>query len=130
NSGNNITDTIAVLPAGASTNITIPVRVNSNVPAGTLSNGTVVISSTTTDPTPGNNNNSGSPVLTTVTNSADLSMAIAGTTNPFPGSNVTYTLTVTNIAGSSDAQNVTVSDPLPVLPAGTSLVSATVLSGG
>jgi uncharacterized repeat protein (TIGR01451 family) len=81
------------------------------------------VSSPTSDPNP--TNNLSAPVVTMVTNSAspqaDIAVFKTGPANGIAGSNLTYTVTVTN-SGPSTATNVVVSD---LLPAGFTFVSAT-----
>jgi uncharacterized repeat protein (TIGR01451 family) len=108
------TVTIAA-PPPPSAPVTIVVRADT---AGLITD-TAHVTSTTTDLVPGNNSTS---IPATVTPVADL--AITGTATPEPvdqGSNLTYTLTVTN-NGPSAAAGVTVID---TLPAGVTFVSAT-----
>jgi len=62
------------------------------------------------DITPGNDS---ATDVAPVVSSADLSIAKAGPANAIPGTNVVYTLVVTN-NGPSDAQAVSVADPAPV----------------
>lgn len=69
--------------------------------------------------------NDTSSVDTAVTQSADVSVTKSGPAAVNAGSNVTYTVTVTN-GGPSNATNVTLTD---VLPAGTTFVSASQNSG-
>jgi uncharacterized repeat protein (TIGR01451 family) len=78
------------------------------------------------DPDPTNNNGSfaASRVTTRVTPSADVIAGIAGPANALLGSNIVFTLTLTN-AGPSTASNVVAFD---VLPANEQFVSAS--SGG
>jgi len=66
------------------------------------------------DPNPTNNNGTyaKSRVTTKVTPSADMIAAISGPTNAIIGSNIVFTLTLTN-AGPSTASNVVASDVLP-----------------
>ena len=72
-----------------------------------------------TDPTGGNNSSTDTDTLTP---EADLSITKSDSqTTEVPGTNVTYTITVTN-NGPSSVTGATVSD---VLPAGTTFVSAT-----
>jgi len=118
-----VTWTGVTLPPGTATtfNLTLlaPASVNSfvNIAAAT---------SPTADPNPTNNNGSlpGSRVSTKVTPSADLAALLAGPASAILGSNIVYTITVTNI-GPSVASNVMVSDSLP-----TNLLFVSASSGG
>src|SRR5262249_34824250 len=87
---------------------------------GTLSNtAPVAPPPITTDPNNANNSSTDTDTLVPV---ADLSIAKSdGATSAKPGTNTTYTVTVTN-NGPSTVTGATVSDPLP---AGTTFVSAT-----
>jgi len=79
---------------------------------GTVISNTITVSSTVTDPTPANNTATSTTVVASPTQ-ADV--AILKTASPEPvnqGTNLTYTLQVTN-NGPAVAQGVTVSDPLP-----------------
>lgn len=118
--GGTVTCTAASFAAGAADTITITLLAPAN--GGTISN-TASISSATPDPNTANNS---ATAVTTVTASSDL--AITKTDSPDPvtvGSNVTYTIGVTN-NGPSTATNVVVSDNVP--PA-TSFVSASASQG-
>jgi uncharacterized repeat protein (TIGR01451 family) len=93
------------------------------VGAATTINNSAVGATTTSDPTPGNNTGTST---TTVTAQADL--AVTKTDSPDPisvGNNVTYTINFVN-NGPSSAQNVTVTDAVPV---NTTFVSATAPAG-
>jgi len=100
-----VTCTIATLVPGASASFTLTVHVNS---AGSISN-TATISATTSDPNSGNNT---STVNTNLAQSADLAVTKSGPTVAAVGTDVAYTITVSN-AGPSDATAVTLSDTLP-----------------
>jgi uncharacterized repeat protein (TIGR01451 family) len=110
-----VTCTIGALANGANAERTIVVR--PTVANSTLSN-TATASATTADPNTGNN----SVTATTVVNpAADLALTKTDTPDPvLVGSDLTYTLTVTN-NGPSGAAGVSISDPLP---AGVTFVSA------
>jgi uncharacterized repeat protein (TIGR01451 family) len=102
---------------------TIVVKVNTNTAGGTTITNSAVGASTTTDNNPGNNTGT---ATTTVQTQADL--AVTKTDSPDPviaGNNLTYTLNFIN-NGPSDAQTVTVTDPVP---ANATFVSATVTTG-
>ena len=77
---------------------------------------------TTPDPNPTNNNGTltNSQVITVVTPLADIAVLKTGNTYVAPGSNLVYTITVTN-AGPSSASGVVVTDSLP---AGATFMSA------
>ncbi|MGE4072317.1 MAG: IPTL-CTERM sorting domain-containing protein [Lysobacterales bacterium] len=90
---------------------------------GSLS-ATGTVTTTSTDPDPMNDS---ATADTAIAVSADLSITLTDAPDPVTaGSNLTYTATVTN-GGPSDAQDVSISLPLP---AGTSFVSATPSAGG
>jgi uncharacterized repeat protein (TIGR01451 family) len=96
--------------------VTIVVTANS----GPLSN-TATVSSSTSDPNTANNGATATTTVNQPATHADLSITKGDAPDPVTaGSNVTYTLTVSN-AGPDAAAAVTVSDPLP---AGVSFVSA------
>jgi|GEM_PF-503812 len=118
-----ITATRPTLVAGAASQVfTIVLNVASSLTTN-LDN-TATISTTTSDPTPGNNSATDSD---TPAPSADLAITKTdGSATYTPGSTVSYTITVTNTSGPSDAQGLTFSD---VLPAGTTLNSITIPSG-
>ncbi|WP_157510274.1 Ig-like domain-containing protein [Lysobacter sp. Root559] len=98
--------TIGSLANAASTSLQITATVNAT---GTYLN-TATVSSTTTDPTPGNNTGT---ATTTPVASADLVMAKSvDNASPVVGTNVVFTLTVTN-NGPSASAGVSVADLLP-----------------
>lgn len=120
--------TVGSLAAGASSNLTVRVKMNAFGPQQFVAE---VIASDQPDPnsTPGNNNpneNDQASVSVTV-EAADLSLAMAVDNNK-PGLNAdtTFTITVRN-AGPNDATGVTV---LARLPVGLQYVSATQDPGG
>jgi uncharacterized repeat protein (TIGR01451 family) len=99
--------TIASFAPGSAT-FSITVHINPGAPGAVISN-TANATSTTTDPNPGNNS---STALTTATASADLSIVKTAPAAAANGSNLTYSITVTN-NGPSDAASVTINDTLP-----------------
>ena len=105
------------LASGATATISVVSHVDPGVPAGTILFNEAVVTSDTSDPDNSNNRKS---VSTTVSASADVSIAKVDSPDPvIAGNLLTYTITVTN-AGPSSAQNVKIQDPLPV---GTTFVS-------
>jgi uncharacterized repeat protein (TIGR01451 family) len=83
---------------------------------------TVTVAGDAFDPNTGNDSDS---VTTTLTPSADLAIVKSGPATISAGSNISYTITVTN-NGVSDAANVSMTD---TLPANTTFVSNTQNSG-
>jgi uncharacterized repeat protein (TIGR01451 family) len=119
--------TLGDIADGASRTITIQTQVSASVPNGTLINNTAAVSSPTPDPVPGNN---AATQQTTVNTQADLWIDKTGvqlTGNP--SRTIRFTLNVFNkpgceaddalscgTGGPSDAQNVVVTDTLPLDP--------------
>ncbi|MCY2989815.1 MAG: hypothetical protein NTY19_18375 [Planctomycetota bacterium] len=103
---------------------TIVVHVNADTANATTLNNTATVTSTTADPGPGPNS---ATATTTVNTQVDLVITKTGPVpaTVIPGNNLTYTLVVTN-NGPSDAQTVTVADPIP---ANTTFFSVTPPSG-
>jgi uncharacterized repeat protein (TIGR01451 family) len=120
--GNAITDTISTLAAGASATFQVVVQVNANVSNGSVLGNTATVSSSTTDLTPGSNT---ATVSTTVQAQADLQAGKSASATVVAGTQMTYTISVSN-AGPSDAQNVVLSD---TLPGGTTYFSQIQLTG-
>ncbi len=106
------------MPAGSSVTYTVSCDIASSA-VGTLSN-TATAASSVTDPDPGNN--SATDDDTVLMPEADLSIVKTdgGMLAVIPGSNITYTLTITN-NGPSDSSGGTATD---MLPAGLSFVSS------
>jgi len=119
-----VTCTLGALASGAQTTLTINVTVNAPYTgANPLVNAATVATVNEIDIVPGNNTGSAS---TTVTAQADLGVTkIVSNATPAVGSNVTFTVTVTN-NGPNDATGVQVSDPLP---SGYAFVSASASVG-
>ena len=102
------------------TTLTLVVRADASA-AGTTVTNVASVATTTTESTTANNSAS----ATTQIQGLDLAIAKRGPTSLAAGATASYVLTITN-SGPSTAANVTVTD---VMPAGLSLVSATVVSG-
>ncbi len=117
------TATAATFAAGATATFVLVVNVNANVPQGGTITNTATVASSTTDTNPSNNSDT---ETTSVNAQADLQVTKTDSPDPVSaGSNLTYTITLTN-AGTSDAQNVSLSD---AIPANTTFVSATQTAG-
>ena len=124
--GTAFTATTATFAAGASAVFTMVVNVNSGTFFGTTLSNTATVTSTTSDPNAANN----SDTETTATSGGVVSpdLTVTKTDSPDPvlaGTNLTYTVTVTNI-GPSAAPAVTLSD---TVPANTTFVSLTAPAG-
>ncbi|MFL5737671.1 MAG: hypothetical protein ACJ76P_10065 [Actinomycetota bacterium] len=121
NSAGTVTWNLGDLASGASTDLQLVVKVNASRTTN-ISN-TATVATSTTD---ASNANNSATQATTVNTSADVSISKSDSPDPVnAGQSLQYTLNVGN-AGPSDAQNVSVSDPLP---AGVSYVSATPSQG-
>ncbi len=104
--------------------VTVVAAVPASTAAGTVLSAIATVTSTTSDPGPAPNT---ATATTTVDTSADLTVTLADLPDPvIAGTNLTYTGVLTN-AGPSDAQDASLTLPLP---AGTSLVSAIASAGG
>ena len=106
--------------SGASAQFTLVANINPSF-TGTLNN-TATISGTNADPNP-NNNSQTSPA--TVSGSADLTINKSGPTSANAGTDITYTITLTN-SGPSAAANVSLTD---AVPANTTFVSESQTTG-
>lgn len=119
-SNGTVTCNWATLASSASANFTLVIKTLGSA-TGTVSN-TATVSTTASDTNGGNNS---STVNTTLSASADVAVTKSGPTTAVQNQDVSYTIVVTN-NGPSDAQTVTLSDPLP---ATTTFVSYTQNSG-
>src|SRR5438552_2633663 len=103
--GQNFTCALGPLAKGGSATVTVTYTVPASTPAGPQTN-TVTVSSPVSDPNTANNTASDT---NTVVTSADLAVTKSdGVTTVIAGDGVTrtYTITVSNIAGPSDATSV------------------------
>ena len=108
---------LGLVNAGAS----VTVAVTFSIPLGYLDpsvTNVATVTSTTPDPEPGNN--SDEEITPIGADPADLAVVKTGPTSVVPGSDLTYTVVVTNL-GPAQATGVTLSDPTPV---GLTFVSA------
>ncbi len=123
NGAGNISDT-ANLPVGASVTYTVNATIAANA-TGTLSNtATATVGGGITDPNAANNS---ATDTTTLTPQSDLSITLADSPDPvIAGTNLSLVATATN-GGPSDAQNVSISVPMPLF---TSQVSLAASAGG
>jgi uncharacterized repeat protein (TIGR01451 family) len=99
------------LAAGDSAVFALVVKATSSDANNSTITNTASVASTTPGATPGSNMSSFT-VNTTVTAAADVSIVKTAPQNVTAGTNMTYSITVTN-AGPSDATGVTVNDTLP-----------------
>ncbi len=117
-----ITGTLVTLAAGASATFQFTINVNASFTGTTITN-TATAASTTPDPNLGNNS---ATVTSTGGVVAQLSVTKTdGVSTVTAGANTTYAVLLTN-NGPSDAQNVTLTDPVP---ANTAFVSAMQTNG-
>ena len=113
----------ATVANGETATFTMVVNVNSNTASGSTITNSATTTTTTTDPNNGNNTGT---ATTTVNTRADVAVTKSDSPDPvLAGSNLTYTIGFIN-NGPSDAQAVTVSDPVP---ANTTFVSVTTPAG-
>jgi uncharacterized repeat protein (TIGR01451 family) len=117
-SGASFSDSIGTLAAGATRTITLVARVGSAVAGGTVLHNSATVSTTTSE---SNSLNNVATFDTTVNApEADVAITKTGPATATAGTQITYTLSLTN-NGPSDAQGVTLVDTLPV---GETFVSA------
>ena len=116
---NTVTYTTGTLAPGATTSFQLTLAVDAGLTTPLVNTATVTPPTGVIDPVSGNNSSTDTDALTL---QADLSIAKSdGKTSVVPGTNTTYTITVTN-NGPTSVTGAVVSD---VLPAGTTFVSAT-----
>jgi uncharacterized repeat protein (TIGR01451 family) len=109
-----LTATRGTFAVGAKATFELLVNVNANTPDGTVLRNTVTVTTSTCDPNPANNSDTEKTDVVSGAATADLS--VTKTDDPDPvaaGSDLAYTLTVAN-AGPNDAQDVLVTDAIPV----------------
>ncbi len=106
----------ASLGSGASKTATVTFSVPAAYDTTNAIANIAVVSSDASDEVPANNS---ATAMTTVTDTADLALNMTGSSSVARGTNVTYTIVLTN-GGSSTAHNVSVAD---VTPAGLTFVS-------
>jgi len=105
--GGLVSCTAATFPAGATTTFTL----TGHIPAGTPSGTTFVNTATVTSSNdPNDENNSSFTVLTVA--SVDIGVVKLGPPTVTAGTNISYTITVSN-SGPDNALGVTLEDPLP-----------------
>ena len=112
--------TFPLLASGASAQFTLTVNISPTL-TGTLNN-TATITGENADP---NTNNNSATAPATVTASADLTINKSGPASANAGTNITYTITLTN-SGPSNAANVSLTD---AIPANTTFVSESQTNG-
>jgi uncharacterized repeat protein (TIGR01451 family) len=100
--------------------LTLTVNVSASAPASLTNTATIAGGGEL------NRANDSSSDVTAIAASDDLSVTKTGPSNVLAGSNITYTITVSNSASYSAAQNVVLSD---VLPSGETFVSQSQVSG-
>ncbi len=82
--------------AAGSSSFTIALQVTAGTPAGTAINNPATVSSAITDPNPANNTATAADVVALSTQADLVTTNVASPTSVSPGSNVTYTQSVTN----------------------------------
>jgi uncharacterized repeat protein (TIGR01451 family) len=115
-----------VVAAGNLDEFTVVVQVASNAGQGsTIGSDTATVTTTTTDDNEAVNDETATVPGATVTTVADLQVSGSGPATATVGTNVTFTITLTN-KGPSDAQAVSLTD---TVPSGTTFVSAGAVNG-
>jgi uncharacterized repeat protein (TIGR01451 family) len=120
--GGTITCSIAMLNTAASADFTLNASIDPSVAAGSTLSNTATVTVGNDDV---NGANDSSTANTTIAGSADLAVVKSGPATVNAGSNLTYTVTLTN-SGPSAAANVSLTD---AVPANTTFVSETQTAG-
>ena len=115
-SGGTVTCTATSLGTNSSVTLELVVHIDANSPPGSSFTNVASVST----PGDGNSNNDSSTVVTTLFPKSDLQVSKSGPDTASADTDVTYTITVTNL-GPQDASEVTLNDPIP---AGMTFVSA------
>lgn len=124
-SSGDLTCTAASLAAGASATLTLTLQASPTLLSGAVVTNAVAVGADTLDLRPENNRDT-EPTIVASPTSADVGLSKSDAADPVAlGSDVTYTLTVTN-HGPAAASSVVATD---TLPAGVTLVSATPSQG-
>jgi uncharacterized repeat protein (TIGR01451 family) len=113
---------IPVLGNGQSAQFTVTAAISPSTPNGATLTNTAIATSDSAD---SNSNNNSSSASTTISANADLGVAKSGPASAVAGTNVSYTIDVTN-NGLADASSVMLTD---TLPANTTFVSLAQASG-
>ena len=114
--------TISLLPNGGSAQFTITVQPLPDIPIFSVISNTATATSSSADT---NQSNNSSTSNTTIDTRADVSITKSGPATAVAGTNINYTISVTN-AGPSDAATIGFGDPVP---ANTTFVSVTQNTG-
>ena len=109
--GGTVSCTIASLAAGGSANFTFVFHIPSGTPDGTTFTNIATVFSDTPDPL-SENNSAATATSTPFPPQADIFVTKSGPTSAGPGTNVTFTITLTN-PSTNAAQMVTLQDTLP-----------------
>lgn len=112
--GGTTTCTAATFPAGVTATFTLTGHIPSQAQSGTSYSNTATVTSSTNDPNDGNN----TTTTTVVVSTSDVSVVKTGPGTVAAGTNVSYTITLSN--SGDTATDVELAD---VLPAGTTFVS-------
>src|SRR2546428_1889414 len=109
--GGTVSCTIASLAAGSSANFTFVFQIPPGTPDGTTFTNIATVFSDTPDPL-SENNSAATATSTPFPPQADIFVTKSGPTSAGPGTNVTFTITLTN-PSTNNAQMVSLQDTLP-----------------